>query len=609
MKKSLILFGTFLLAALSTTAQAQNYYICDNGNDNNDGRSEASPFKTYDKAMDTFKKMNAGDSILFCRGGTFNGSSNAWIWNNRCSSDKPCTIADYGDSSKAMPKIVATQNDAISFVVPGSGSPDGGYILKNLMLLGSENAQNGVLILNEVKDLLIENMHIEGFGIGVYYADVNKPYINGGNGLNERIILRNSTIINNKGQGFLGSCVDCLFENNVFESNGSQQTFHHNFYLASTSGGPSKNVLIKNNTLYRSAIVNDKCEGASFVAHGILENITIEGNTVKEDANKATPGCWGIAITPGYDYEESFKNIVIRKNRVMNVGLGIACASCQDVTIEDNIVIDEGDVMTSGITIPAVREDNFKSDRVIIVNNKIALNRNESNGINIGGVNTFNVSGNDISLKTENSQCIKRTDANANIDISSNICKTHDKVSIIDETTPPDVEVVEDNNTQPPHQEEEPPVQADSGTDSSPNEEQPEPVDVVENEVPTQEEPATQQPGDNNNDAGDNNQNDNVADSGGATTSPDPQTGGIVRPGLDNVTQFPTTSSSTGTDTTTEPVANDEQPSSSNTTQRAPSTSSNVVTLRNVLQAYREDLSTVDISECRVVARGRCLMR
>lgn len=608
MKKSLILFGTFLLAALSTTAQAQNYYVCDNGNDSNNGQSEAAPFKTYDKAMDTFKKMNAGDSILFCRGGTFNGSSSAWIWNNRCSADKPCTIADYGDSSKPMPKIVATQNDAISFINPGNGSPDGGYILKNLMLLGSGVGETGVRLLNEVNDLLIENMHIEGFRLGVYYSGANKPYENGGNGINERIVLKNSTIINNVRSGFFGSCSDCLFENNVFENNGSQATFDHNFYLASTEAGPSENVIFRNNSLYRSAVVNGKCTGTSWVAHGILKNITVENNTVKEDPNGANNGCWGITFTPGYGYEESFTNIIIRNNRVQNLALGIGCSSCKDVIIEGNIIIDEGDVMASGIEVPIGGENSLKSSNVNIRNNKVAANRNEARGISIGGMNPFVVNGNEVSMKSENSLCFRRTDANANTDISSNSCKTHDKVSVIDDTTTqPEVELVEDNNT-PPYQEEEPPVQADSGNDSSPNQEQPEPVDVAENEVPTQEEPATQQPGDNNNDAGDNNQNDNVADSGDSTTSPDTQTGGIVRPGLDNVTQIPTTSSTAG-NTTPESEATVERPTSSNTTQRAPSRSSNVVTWKNVLQAYREDLSTVDISECRVVARGRCLMR
>jgi len=610
MKKSLILFGTFLLAALSTTTHAQNYYVCDNGNDNNNGRSEAAPFKTYEKAMDTFNTMNAGDSILFCRGGTFKGNSLKWLRNFQCKADKPCTLADYGDPAMDRPKIVVTDGDAFSFINPGEGRPDGGYILKNFILMGSNKAENGVILQNEVNDVLIENMHIEGFAVGVHYSGANQPYLDGGNGHNDRIVLRNSTIMNSRGQGFFGFCRDCLFENNVFESNGTEQIFHHNFYLASNEAGPTENVVFRNNTLYRSALVDGICKATSWVAHGIMKNITIENNTIKEDANKANGGCWGLTFTPGYNYEESFTNIVIRNNRIINLGgLAIGCSSCQDVVIENNLIIDEGNVTDTGISIPAVKEDSLKSNNIKIVNNKIAINRNQSRGINIGGENSFIVTGNDISVKTEDSVCVRRIDGNASTDISSNICKTHEKVSVIDDVTQPEIEVVEDNNTQPPHQDEEPPVQADSGNDSPPNEVEPEPVVVVENEVPTQEDPATEQPGDNNNDAGDNNQNDNVADSGGSTSSPDTPTGGFVRPGLDNVTQFPTTSSSTGTNTTTEPVANVEQPSSSNTTQRTPSTSSNLVTLRNVLQAYREDLSNVDISECRVVARGRCLMR
>ena len=89
MKLISILFSGLLLAISASAASAQNYYVCDNGDDNNNGRSETSPFRSYEKAMDTFDKMSAGDNILFCRGGKFEITERKWIANSRCNAEKP----------------------------------------------------------------------------------------------------------------------------------------------------------------------------------------------------------------------------------------------------------------------------------------------------------------------------------------------------------------------------------------------------------------------------------------------------------------------------------------------------------------------------------------
>src|SRR5690606_4641636 len=148
----------------------------------------------------------------------------------------------------------------------------------------------------------------------------------------------------------------CLIENNYFENNGTHPSLDHNIYLAQKDV-PARGIIIRNNTLYRSAIVDAKCQGVSLVGHGLLEDVLIENNVVKEDAGKVTGGCWGISIEPGYNkVDESFRNIVIRNNKIINVGgNAIGCASCDGVVVEGNEIIDEVKMLTAGIKIP-VRE-------------------------------------------------------------------------------------------------------------------------------------------------------------------------------------------------------------------------------------------------------------
>ena len=66
-------------AAEPLRSAGQIHYVCDcqsgasskcvAGNDNNPGTSPSAPLQTLAKAVDTFSKMNAGDTVALCRGG------------------------------------------------------------------------------------------------------------------------------------------------------------------------------------------------------------------------------------------------------------------------------------------------------------------------------------------------------------------------------------------------------------------------------------------------------------------------------------------------------------------------------------------------------------
>ena len=557
MKKSLVLLGTFLLATLSATVQAQNFYVCDNGDDSNDGRTEAKPFKSYEKAMDIFNKMDAGDSVLFCRGGKFIATQKKRLANFNCSKDKVCTIGDYGNSNHERPLIIDRAETGFNFQNGSDSRPDGGYLVKNVMLVAQTGGKGyGISFYNDVNDILIENVHVEGYRVGVSSRGGNK--IAPGSGSNkqtDRLILRNSTIINNKSQGFQGGCNDCVIENNLFENNGfGRRVLDHNIYISSASKDENisvNNITIRNNQLFRSTIINGKCEGVSLVVHGIVKNLTIENNTIKEEIGKVTPFCWGIGIDPGNEMDESFVGLKIHKNTLLNVGnVGIGCSSCKDAVISDNIIIDEGDVLRTGIAIPAKPEDSLKSQNITISGNKIALNSDRATGIQLKGEYPVKVLNNEVSIiKTGlDAQCIGLEGVNLNLNISSNQCKTHNDISLVDQTLP-ETEGV-DNTPEVPVEEE--PVVTE-----------PEPeTEVVDNtpEVPV-EEPVV--------------------------TEPEPETE-VVDSGDNNET-----------------VTSFERPSWAN---QRPVGSGNF-TMDSLMESMQNDYSNESASECRFFARGKCLIR
>ena len=424
-----------------SAAGGVNYYVCDKGDDANDGRSELTPFKSFSKGMSTFNTMNAGDSVLFCRGGVFSVSATK-LFNQKCSASSVCTIADYGDGSLERPQLVANDVTALRFEEGGSADQDGGYAVRNLILSSSTKTKIGVFFFNEVDDVVLDNLHIQGFHIGVYAAGTNGLNL-GANGYNDRITLKNSTILDNEGQGWLGGGNELLIENNHFENNGfGKAVYNHNIYLESPSkqlGFSINTVTIRGNTLYKTAIVNGQCSGVSLVAHGVISNLTIEDNLIKEDVGAVSPHCWGIGIDPGNTLDEVFTNVRIINNKLLNMGnIAIECSSCDGVVVEENTITDQANILLAGIKIPGKPEDSVKSRNVLISNNRIILHKDADRaaGISIGGEHVFNVNNNVISQpSTSTVECITKSGANLNTDTSSNVCQRYTDIVYIDSAT------------------------------------------------------------------------------------------------------------------------------------------------------------------------------
>jgi len=391
----------------------KNYYVCNNGVDSNTGDSPLSPFLTFERGMKEFNTLRKGGGVYFCRGGRFNVTENVELFNPNCSADFQCIISDYLSSeiiSEDKPEINSVNGFTVfNFQDRGNADRDGGYIIKNIYLKTALPDRAGVSLYNDVDDVIMDGLIIDGFKWGVYSAGANTPN-EGSNKINERIVLKNSKVINNSAQGWLGGCTNCIIESNYFDNNGyAAKILNHNIYM----GGKefNSNVTIRNNTLKNSAIVNGECTGVSLVVHGNYENLIIEGNLILEQKGKAGTGCWGISVDPGWEWqEEAFYNVTIKGNIVVNTGnVGIGCASCVGGIIESNVIINDQPYKFSGIKVPVREEGNIKSSDIIIKGNNITLLGDPGlikAGIQIADINLqADIQGNSVFLRNENYRC------------------------------------------------------------------------------------------------------------------------------------------------------------------------------------------------------------
>jgi hypothetical protein len=398
-----------LLCLFSSPGLAQNYYVCNNGSDSSFGSSPYEPLKTFDYAMTKFGRLNAGDAILFCRGGTFT-SSYPRLFNQYCTPDAPCTLADYippnispmddHPSISDLPVITSSgANGVLNFQDGGPADHDEGYVVRNLSLKGNGSG-NGIFLFNDVDYVTVEGVTIDGFSQGIYSAGANAPNP-GADQVNEHIVLRNSTIINNAGGGWLGGCNDCVIDNNQFINNGfARKLNNHNIKFV---GHNYYGITISNNFLNKSTLVGGKCAGTSLAVHGVIQDLTIENNTIYEDIDAAEQSCWGIGVYPWSTVDESFNNLMIAGNRVTNVGnVGIGCASCTDLRILNNTITHSQDFGFVGIKVPVRTEDTVKSDRIIITDNYIELlntNKKSKQGIVVPAAGDVNIGSNDFILR------------------------------------------------------------------------------------------------------------------------------------------------------------------------------------------------------------------
>jgi hypothetical protein len=361
---------------------------CRPGSDTVSGTS-TDPQRSYEAARSTFEGIAAGDTIAFCRGGSFlQERGNRWV-NASCRAENRCVVRDYTPSWASGDEdapIIRAREGSHAFALENGGraSHQEGYTFMNLDLRGRGKGY-GFFVYNDMDDVDLCNVSIDGFKIGVSVSG-SKEARPESDGKNDRIVLKRSRITNNSGQGWLGSCNGCTIEESYFENNGfDKPKFNHNIYISGSNKGVARGMRIVGNEVYRSAIVNGKCEGAPIVAHGEKAGLLIENNLVREDIGSAGRGCWGIAVDTAYSSAEAFTDVVIRNNRIINVGsVSIGVNSCSNCLIENNVIVQEQPFGGNHIAAPNRERapDDHPMSKITIRNNSIYVGA-DSGGVGI----------------------------------------------------------------------------------------------------------------------------------------------------------------------------------------------------------------------------------
>ncbi len=388
------------MAAHAVPAAATDYHVCEcdagsmagcvPGDDAAPG-TRAQPWRSYERARLAFANLAAGDGLFFCAGGAWTldaRSGDRWV-NRQCRATQPCYVQQYfpdGVAADAPPPLITRTNgdDGFDFADGGLAESESGYVISGLRLVGSGSGF-GIFLYNDIDAVRLEHLDISGFAIGVHLAGSQgcNPVDPQCDGRNSGIQLRHSYIHDNRSQGWLGGSSFTVIESNLFERNGSRAILDHNIYLSGDTDG----LRIFGNTLFGSALdAQGACQGASLVVHGEHRNLQIESNRIFELPGAAGPGCWGIAVDPGYPgTPEGFVDLVIRGNEVWNVGnVGIGVSACQDCLIENNIVVQQQPIYTRAIAAPdlAARSEDLADARITVRNNSILFGSSAS-GIGI----------------------------------------------------------------------------------------------------------------------------------------------------------------------------------------------------------------------------------
>ena len=390
---------------------------CQPGSDANDGLSIAAPKQLLAPGSTLFQTMPAGDTILLCKGGAFDGNSTGRFVNGNCRATNTCDVRDYvdtrnGHSDPNKKPIVFSSNTGQAAIFDLSDGDtwthEEGYRFLNLDLEGGAASPRAFFLQNDVSDVFICNNTINSFTSAV----VQNESSCGGRSCpvtplsNRRLTVRGNLFTNNPAIAFLGSGDSQAVEYNSFDRDGNGSMFNHPFYLNgftwNGSGQVPQNEVVRGNEFYHSNLVNGVCGATILDGHGQHTNTTIEANIVTQVAGTAGPGCWGISYdTGGYPNAEGFTNLIIRANRVTNVGnQSIGTMMCVNCTIENNLIIqDSGTMGARGIVVPAksrsgLAAGSLTTTGMMIRNNTIWFNAGNGTGITLnsdGATGTGNV--------------------------------------------------------------------------------------------------------------------------------------------------------------------------------------------------------------------------
>lgn len=392
-------------AAMPLRSTGTTHYFCDcqsgsqggcvAGNDANanasnntlDCSNPAAPCRTFAAANATFKRMAAGDTVAFCKGGSFTQSGNTQWYNARCApaadmrapaNTTTCDIRDYapswGGTSKPVLRQLTASTDMFQFYTTWTR----GVRVLNLDMQGGGTGCGGTMKARAAFEVATaSNVLVCNNTIGWWMLAGNNNAVR--NPVSTGWDYYGNTLVGNSLDAFLGSGDNFTYEANYFEDNGSCTATSHVIYPAGDNGGQVENVNLKiiNNWI---RFVNTTCQGPMINGHGTYNGALFENNLIQ--AAKSNGGCWGMGLDPDSGYNnvvQYAKNFVIRRNWIESNGWHlIHCASCPGVIVEDNVLISTPASQNPLIAVPFANARTIQPDPItsgaIIRNNTIYLN-------------------------------------------------------------------------------------------------------------------------------------------------------------------------------------------------------------------------------------------
>jgi hypothetical protein len=242
-----------------------------------------------------------------------------------------------------------------------------GSIANNGKKLRISESSGNVITLTDTTDGIwdvVNEANTANVTVKIWYNDDDRSFID----------VKNVESINNSGHGLFGDFgAYSTIHDNEFSDNGwGSLDKDHNIYISHIHYADIYNNELHDNAYYQGG----PCKSVSLVGHGVWDHVKIRDNLITQPENKTYGPCYGIAIDNGYNYmNESFTNLEITGNTIVNVGLGIGCNACVNVLIDNNTIYSTTtDSFVTGISVPDRDEslpDNIKTSSVTISNNKL----------------------------------------------------------------------------------------------------------------------------------------------------------------------------------------------------------------------------------------------
>lgn len=372
------------------------YYVCDCGTGAQPGctvgndasatpTNPATPLRTFDAARTKFTSMSNGDRVELCQGGVFpetsgnNGFDNGNFTVVGGGGYLMSYVAAWGGGG-VKPKILPVVTEDAIQLIRGSTPAHGAYTFADFEIAGqgtsaSSGTNVGIFVFGNESNVTACNLNIHDMQIGMQVSR------NVETDRNLNSTMTDSIVKDCWGQGWLGGDSGTSVLYSQFKNDGfARALLNHGLYLVGANGTDNTQTstgwLIKGNEVYQTTFISGSgCSAAEITMHGLSANIVVDGNYVHEDIGTIDPGCWGIALAPGYTATETLTNVTVKNNIVENVGnASIVAGSWVGGLIENNVLINRQGNTDKAIDIPDNEGvEDTPTTGVIVRNNSILI--------------------------------------------------------------------------------------------------------------------------------------------------------------------------------------------------------------------------------------------